>query len=92
MAKGKIHGEKPGDAGNLSCTSCKGDEDDREKGTGRGSTTGTLGGGDEGEGIMKEVLEAKARGCEEFVSELQSTGEREIEEVVWDRRSGEFTG
>ena len=33
--------------------------------------------------VMKEVLEAKARGCEEFVSELRSTGEREIEEVVW---------
>ena len=33
--------------------------------------------------VMKEVLEAKARGCEEFVSELRSTGVREIEEVVW---------
>ena len=42
--------------------------------------------------VMKEVLETKARGCEEFVSELRSTGEREIEEVVWDRRFGEFTG
>ena len=50
MAEGKIHGKRPGGAGNLSGTSCKRDEDDRKKGTGRGSTTGTLGGGDEGEG------------------------------------------
>ena len=72
MAKSKIHGEGPGGTGNPSCASCEGNENDSEKGAGRESATGTLGGGDEGGG-NEGIVGGKGKRCEEFVSELQGT-------------------